>query len=327
MKYFYSSFVMTALGLLIAFFIGGVQSLLVCLLLGLLELSLSIDNAVVNAKVLDSIDEKWCWRFFYFGLPIAVFGLRFFFPLALVALATSHGIGDTLHLALYDRDLYHSALEAHEEKIYAFGSGFLLVVFLGFIFDKERDLSWIHVIEDSLVIARLKRLPIWLASIVVVAIFVIVSLGVTMLFGDFRWAMVIWYFIVAALLCVAIKLLDSKLGTEGVRNGLFGFVYLELIDASFSFDGVLGAFALSNDIVLIMIGLGLGAVFVRSITLYLVAGRTLQKLAYLEHGAHYAIFVLAILLFLRVLVEVNEVVTGLLGMCFIAASVVCSLKK
>ena len=319
MKYFYSSFVITALGLLIAFFIGGFEYLLVCLLLGLLELSLSIDNAVVNANVLDSMDEKWRWSFFYFGLTIAVFGLRFFFPLALVALATSHGIGDTLRLALYDRDLYHSALEAHEGKIYDFGSGFL--------FDKEKDLSWIHVIEGSLVIASLKRLPTWLASIVVIAIFVIVSLGVTMLLGDYRWAMVILYFIAAALLCVAIKLLDSKLGTEGVRNGLFGFIYLELIDASFSFDGVLGAFALSNDIVLIMIGLGLGAVFVRSITLYLVAGRTLQKLVYLEHGAHYAIFVLAILLFLKVLIEVNEVVTGLLGMCFIAASVVYSLRK
>ena len=58
-------------------------------------------------------------------------------------------------------------------------------MFLGFLFDKEKDLSWIHAIEDSLVVAKLKRLPTWLASIVIVAIFVIVSLGITMLLGDF----------------------------------------------------------------------------------------------------------------------------------------------
>ena len=87
-----------------------------------------------------------------------------------------------------------------------------------------------------------------------------------------------------------ISSLDDLFSTDGVRSGIIGLIYLEILDASFSFDGVIGAFALSSDIFIIMIGLGIGAMFVRSLTLYLVEKKTLAEFIYLEHGAHYAIF-------------------------------------
>ena len=104
-------------------------------------------------------------------------------------------------------------------------------------------------------------------------------------------------------------------------------MYLELIDASFSLDGVLGAFALSNDIIIITIGLAIGAMFVRSLTLLLVEEKTLTSYPYLEHGAHWAIGVLAILMFVSTVVEVPEVVTGLSGLVFIVGALISSIKK
>ena len=67
-----------------------------------------------------------------------------------------------------------------------------------------------------------------------------------------------------------LKALDSILSTSIIKNGLIGFIYLEVLDASFSFDGVIGAFAISSNIFIIMIGLGVGAMFVRSLTIYFV---------------------------------------------------------
>ena len=108
-------------------------------------------------------------------------------------------------------------------------------------------------------------------------------------------------------------------------TGFVSFLYLELIDASFSLDGVLGAFALSNDVIIIAVGLGIGAMFVRSLTLLIVDTKTLAKFRYLEHGAHWAIGALAIIMIVTTVKEVPEVVTGLIGLLFIVASLISSI--
>lgn len=128
----------------------------------------------------------------------------------------------------------------------------------------------------------------------------------------------------ALVLYLLIHSFDAFFGSEGARNGLVGFLYLEILDASFSFDGVIGAFALSDNIFIIMIGLGVGAMFVRSLTLYLVEKETLQEYIYLEHGAHYAIGTLALIMFLKIFIEVSEIITGLIGVGFITLSFACS---
>lgn len=75
-------------------------------------------------------------------------------------------------------------------------------------------------------------------------------------------------------------------------------------DASFSFDGVIGAFAINKDIFIIMLGLGVGAQWVRSLTIYFVKRDTLSEYRYLEHGAHWHfILALAGLMFLSALKE------------------------
>ena len=115
--------------------------------------------------------------------------------------------------------------------------------------------------------------------------------------------------------------------TDVVSTGATLFVYLNILDSAFSLDGVVGAFALTNNLVIIMVGLGIGAYFVRSITLYFVRKNTLAELIYLEHGAHWAVFGLALAMLANLVVHVPEIFTGLIGLCFVALAYYASLKK
>jgi len=99
-----------------------------------------------------------------------------------------------------------------------------------------------------------------------------------------------------------------------------------VLDASFSFDGVIGAFAITNDVVIIMLGLAIGAMFVRSMTVFLVYKGTLQEFVYLEHGAHYAIGILALIMFASVHYHIPEWFTGLSGLAFILVSLWSSIR-
>ena len=118
---------------------------------------------------------------------------------------------------------------------------------------------------------------------------------------------------------------DSK-QVEGVaRAGFVAFLYLEVLDASFSLDGVIGAFAITRDVVIIMLGLAIGAVFVRSLTIMLVRTGTLQEYIYLEHGAHYAIGALGIAMLISSLWHIPEWNTGTVGILFIALSLISSI--
>jgi hypothetical protein len=115
--------------------------------------------------------------------------------------------------------------------------------------------------------------------------------------------------------------------TQGVaRSGLMLFVYLNILDTAFSLDGVIGAFALTTSLPIIVAGLGIGAYFVRSLTVYLVRAKTLENLIYLEHGAHWAIFGLALAMFAGLIVHVPEVVTATIGLLLISLSYLSSRK-
>ncbi len=119
---------------------------------------------------------------------------------------------------------------------------------------------------------------------------------------------------------------DPSVGAMISQGSIGGFLYLEVLDASFSFDGVIGAFAITNDVVIIMLGLAIGAMFVRSMTVFLVYKGTLQEFVYLEHGAHYAIGILALIMFASVHYHIPEWFTGLSGLAFILVSLWSSIR-
>ncbi|WP_086251300.1 DUF475 domain-containing protein [Campylobacter devanensis] len=318
MKYFYSSFILTILGLVAAYFLGGFVAVYICILLIILEVSLSFDNAVVNARILRHMSQVWQRRFIIYGIPIAVFGMRFLFPILIVSIASDMGMLQTLNLALNNPDEYHHALHSNKNQIYIFGGGFLLMVFLSFFFE-EKETKWIRLLEDNHLIKTLSKSQN-------ITLFIAILTGIILIMLTQNSTYAIAYFS-AIVLYLGLGMFDEIFSTSGIKSGIMGFLYLEVLDASFSFDGVIGAFAMSQDIFIIMIGLGIGAMFVRSLTIYMVRKKILESFIYLEHGAHYAILALAVIMFIKIFYEVSEIITGTASMLFIALALIHSVLK
>ncbi|MDQ5888983.1 MAG: uncharacterized protein QG667_2277 [Pseudomonadota bacterium] len=310
-KYFAGSFIFTALMLVFGYWLQGWKGVAICAILGVLETSLSFDNAVVNATVLRDMSQVWRKRFLTWGMLIAVFGMRVVFPVLIVAVIAHLGPLEVLDMAVRRPDDYAAHLTSAHIEIAAFGGAFLLMVFLKYFVDFEKEVHWIGFIEAPLTkVGRMEMVELALAltAIAVISGFVAEHESARFLEAG------IWGLVTYIVVDGIGALFGGESGAaEAGRSGAAGFLYLELVDASFSFDGVIGAFALSNNIFIIAAGLGIGAMFVRSMTIYLVDRGTLNEYRYLEHGAFWAIGVLAAIMLLSALVHVHEVVTGGLG--------------
>ena len=305
-------------------------------ILAIMEVSLSFDNAVVNASVLKHWDQFWRTLFLTVGIIVAVFGMRLVFPLLIVGVTADMSMVEVAKLALNDPKSYSEKLMAHHAEIAAFGGMFLLLVFLNFLFDDEKDEHWFHWLESRLAdLGNIQAISVFisLVALLVLASFIPDASRLVVVMAG------IWGIVVYVGVKVIGHLLEgssnddeseksngaSATGTI-VKGGIGGFLYLEVLDASFSFDGVIGAFAITSDVVIIMLGLAIGAMFVRSMTIYLVEKGTLDAYVYLEHGAHYAIGALAfIMLASGTGLHIPEVITGLVGVAFIVWAVVSSI--
>ncbi len=315
----------TILALYLAWLWAGWAGLFTATILIVLETSLSFDNAVVNAGILKKMDPIWQQRFLTWGMLIAVFGMRVIFPLAIVAIVASLSMWDVAHMALNDPDTYAMHLESSHVQVAAFGGMFLLMVFLGFILDDERDVHWLGRLEEWL--GRMGKLE---SLEIVFALAVLLTSTHFLPEAKQAGALVaglagIITFVLLSSINKFMEMNMDLIGTAG-RAGLVSFLYLEVLDASFSFDGVIGAFAITKDVVIIMLGLGIGALFVRSITIYLVRQGTLSAYRYLDHGAHYAVGALATIMVISMHFHVPELITGLIGILFISAGVWSSIR-
>ncbi|MGW2420207.1 DUF475 domain-containing protein [Streptomyces sp. NPDC001709] len=356
LKTFGWSFAVTALGLVAAVFYGGWEAFGVVAILAILEISLSFDNAVVNAGILKKMNAFWQKIFLTVGVLIAVFGMRLVFPVVIVAITAKLSPYDAVHLALTDKDRYQQLVTDAHPAIAAFGGMFLLMIFLDFIFE-DRDIQWLRWIERPL--AKLGKVDMLAVCIALIALLITsftfatqahqhggahADKAQTVLIAGI--AGLITYMIVGGLSGYFEDRLEEEEEREheeeeeAARTGkkktpvllagqaaFFMFLYLEVLDASFSFDGVIGAFAITNDIVMMALGLGIGAMYVRSLTVYLVRQGTLDDYVFLEHGAHYAIGALAVILMVTIQYEINEVITGLVGVILIAWSFWSSVRR
>jgi uncharacterized protein len=343
------SFGITVVALVGALLLGGPTALALVAILIVLEISLSFDNAVVNATTLVRMNEFWQKMFLTVGIVIAVFGMRLLFPLLIVGITASLNPVDAVRLALEggsaeEPGTYAYLLKAAHPSIAAFGGMFLFMLFLDYVFE-DREIRWLTWLERPL--AKIGKLD----QVSVVVALAVLVLTAELLAEEPATVMV------AGALGILTYLLVNGLGSlfEGAgeedeevdesdvrarasggpsevakasgRAAFFLFLYLEVLDASFSFDGVIGAFAITQDIFIIATGLGVGALYIRSLTVFLIRKGTLNDYVYLEHGAHWAIGALAIILFVSIRTEVPEIVTGLIGVGFIAAAFVSSLVR
>ena len=321
MRHFTSSILIALLGLAAAFYWAGPNGLLMASILGLMELSLSFDNAVVNATVLKNMSIVWQRRFLTWGMIIAVFGVRFLLPVLIVSAVTGHSLQTVTLMALNNPDEYARNVQSSHVQISAFGGMYLLLVFLSFFFQENKSLHWLVWLEHRLTqLGKLESIEV--ATALCALLFAIQFLSA----GEKLAAIVSG--IVGIILYVVVKSVSGLFQNpgQGVKAGLLSFIYLEVLDTSFSLDGVIGAFAITRDVVLILLGLTIGAMFVRSLTVFLVREKMLDEYLYLEHGAHYAIGALAILMLTDMSQHVPEWITGLTGFLFIVFSLWSSIR-
>lgn len=296
--------------------------------LSILEVSLSFDNAVVNAAVLKDMDDVWQRRFLTWGMVIAVFGMRIVFPLAIVAIAAGLGPIDALNLSLNNPAEYERIVNSAHVGIAGFGGAFLAMVGLSFFFDGEKDVHWITWIEEKLsLVSNIKAAEIALLLLVLYAISGILPADEALTFLVSGVLGLVTFIAVEAISTI-LEMREEAMKLQGavVRSGLGGFLYLNILDASFSFDGVIGAFALSNNMVIIALGLSIGAMFVRSMTIHLVKQGTLAEYRYLEHGAFWAIIALGAIMLLSAKFHIPETATGLIGAVLIGLSLWWSIR-
>jgi hypothetical protein len=340
------SLAVTAAALALGYAHGGLNALFLLVALAVLEVSLSFDNAIINAAVLQQMSPFWQRIFLTIGILVAVFGMRLVFPLVIVWATAGLGPVRAMELALNPppnhalefpdgSPSYEKLVVAAHPAIAAFGGAFLLMLFLDFVFH-DRDIKWLKWIEIPF--ARIGRLG-QLAVVVAGMVLILVSTQLT--HSSEERATVLTAGLLGVVTYLVVNGLSRAFRPSGIeaagkeakaagKAGLMMFVYLELLDAAFSFDGVTGAFAITPDPIVIALGLGLvGSMFVRSITIYLVQQEALGRYVYLEHGAHWAIGALAVIMLLSIepRYEVPDVVTALVGVVFVAAAFTWSVLR
>ena len=298
-------------------------------ILVVLEVTFSFDNAVINSRVLVRMSPFWQKLFLTVGIFIAVFVVRFLVPIIIVMLTSGLGFMEVVNLALNDAENYGKTLHDAAPTIDAFGGTFLIMIGISYFMDRKKDIHWLRAIEKYLARAgNYETLKVFVMLVAAMALYFTVDAAhkTTVRIAS----------ILGTLLHLGLELFGTFFEKrQGASTGklvgmaAFGaFMYLEVLDASFSLDGVIGAFAITNEIALIIAGLGAGAIWVRSLTVYLMKSGTLSKYRYLEHGAHWAILALGVIMFVK-LYQVNppEWLTGSLGLIVISIAVISSIME
>lgn len=321
-QFFLGPIIIALIGFTAVWYEAGLSALFIVIILSILEITLSFDNAVVNAKVLEKMSPVWRQRFLTWGILIAVFGTRLVLPIIIVSVAAWTSPVLITKLAISDPAAYGHLLEGVHGAITAFGGTFLLMVSLKYFFDQGKSIHWIASIERHFVKwGRMEALEI--------AIAISVLIGLSFL-SSYDQASILVAGFVGLLLFILMEGVGGSMSLESnqvAKSGLALFIYLNILDSAFSLDGVVGAFALSTNLLIIVTGLGIGAYFVRAFTLYMVTRKTLTHLIYLEQGAHWAILGLAMAMLTNLVTHVPEVITGLIGLFCVAFAYRASVRE
>jgi len=333
LSYFKWSFAVTAVGLVLATWLGyyyggtpgAMQFLVIGAILAVLEISLSFDNAIVNANKLKTMSPVWQQRFLTWGILIAVFGMRIVFPVLIVVVAAGIGPIEAVILAATEPATYAQIIGDAHLSIAAFGGTFLMMVALSFFIDEDKDVHWMPWLEP--VMARGGAIEGFKVALVVALMLTFTQIMPleyveTFLFSGMAGLLT---FLFVEIVGHVLDARDKAMSTAA-QGGFGAFLYLEVLDASFSFDGVIGAFALTQNLFLIAIGLGIGAMYVRSMTIMLVERESLAAFRYLEHGAFWSILALSVVMFAQTIIHVPEVITGLFGAFLIGWALWASVR-
>lgn len=305
---------------------GGPSALWIFTILVILEVTFSFDNAVINSRILSRMSPFWQQLFLTVGIVFAVFVVRFVLPIFIVMISSQLGFGDVINLALNQPDVYSETLHTAAPIINGFGGTFLLMLGISYFMNRNKDLHWLGRIENLLKkLGQYESFKIFVMLCVAVVLYITVE-------SAYR-EIVLISSIIGTLVHIGLEIFgnyfaskQSKARTLVGMAAFASFIYLNVLDASFSLDGVIGAFAITSNVLLIMTGLGAGALWVRSLTVYLTRTGALTKYRYLEHGAHWAILALGVVMLVKLYhVEPPEWFTGSIGLIFVATALLSSV--
>ncbi len=335
LSYFFQSILLSLLGLTAAFFLGwqegglplAIHFLFTTTLLAGLEISVSLDNAVVNATVLRQMSPFWQTMFLTVGIAIAVFGMRVLFPLVIITIAGNVDLHSAWIIATSQPERYRLLMQQSHLAIMGFGGAFLLTVVLTFFFNQNKKTHWLPKIEPFLV--RLGSI-----ENAAVGFSVLIILAITLFLPPEKQFSFLLSAVSGCSVHILLDIVKYFAGSQNIshtaaQSGLIGFLYLEILDSSFSFDGVIAAFAITDQFYLIAIGLGIGALFVRSMTVYLVKKDSLEHFIFLEPAAFWAIGFLVFVMFASAAdfeLPGGEATTALTSMGILSLGIITSLR-
>lgn len=270
---------------------GIIEILLIVLGLCLFETISSIDNAVINAEVLNTMGKKARKWFLLWGMLFAVFVVRGLLPLIIVWVsAPSLGIWGALTATFSNDPRVTEAIEAASPLLLMAGGIFLIFLFFNWLFQEEKTYGLLgerffhaHAVWFYAVASLLLTAIVWLALQKDPLLAFAASIGSSLFFITHGFKQ-------------NAEMQEKQLMKKG-RSDIAKIFYLEAIDATFSIDGVLGAFAFTLSVPLILLGSGLGAIVLRQLTISNI--ERIKKYAYLKNGAMYSVFFLGAIMLLE----------------------------
>lgn len=264
--------------------------LLIILGLCLFETISSIDNAVINAEVLSTMGQKAKKWFLLWGMLFAVFIVRGLLPLLIIwASVPSLGIWGALTATFNGDPKVVEAIDRAAPLLMMAGGIFLVFLFFNWLFQEEKSYGLFgerffhkHAVWFYAVVSFLLTVIVWLALHKDPLLAFAASLGSSLFFITHGFKQ-------------NAQIQEKQLMKKG-SSDLAKIFYLEAIDATFSIDGVLGAFAFTLSVPLILLGNGLGAIILRQLTVSNID--RIKKYIYLKNGAMYSVLFLGTIMLL-----------------------------
>jgi hypothetical protein len=255
-----------------------VESIVIVIGLIVFEVVNSVDNAIVNASVLKTMSMLWRKRFLLIGIVTSVFLVRFILPLVIVWISVPNISASDFFLAfLGQSDVAASAIEQQKPVILMFGGVFLIYLYIHWLFLEKKDPLYIERFVKE-------KHGVWFFAFAAILLVIIMYLAradpLVMLAASIGSAT---FFILYGIKETAEERERNTVPGTSNMSDLSKFLYLEVLDTTFSFDGVIGAFAFTINLFLILIGIGVGALVVRQLTIKGID--TIAKYKYLKNGA------------------------------------------
>ncbi|GMX58804.1 MAG: DUF475 domain-containing protein [Candidatus Microsyncoccus archaeolyticus] len=267
------------------------ESLVIIIGLCVFETICSIDNAIINAHVLKTVSEKYRKIFLFWGIIFAVFIVRGVLPFLIVWITSpSLSVVDVFSSAFSSNELVAESLEKSKPLLLLGGGAYLFLVFLSWLFLEEK--KCVFLVERFI-----HRQGVWFYAIA--SIFTTITVYFALKVNPIL-ALALTIGVSAFFITDGFKKSAEEKEKELMQGNLSAWsklLYLEVLDASFSIDGVIGAFAFTMSIPLIIIGNGLGAFIVRDLTIKGID--KISKYAYLKNGAMYSIGLMGSLMVLE----------------------------